>query len=63
MTPRGFDYTQVHAERFADAKQDLIIICGRYEGYDERITTLVDEQICVGPYVLTGGETSGHDHC
>ncbi len=56
MTPRGYDYTQVHAERLADAKQDLIIICGRYEGYDERVTTLVDEQICVGPYVLTGGE-------
>jgi tRNA (guanine37-N1)-methyltransferase len=56
MTPRGYDYDQQHAERLAAAKQDLILICGRYEGYDERITTLVDEQVCVGPYVLTGGE-------
>jgi tRNA (guanine37-N1)-methyltransferase len=56
MTPRGANYTQKRAEQFADEADDLIIICGRYEGYDERITTLVDEQICIGPYVLTGGE-------
>lgn len=56
MTPRGYDYTQKDAQRLAADKQDLIIICGRYEGYDERITTLVDEQICIGHYVLTGGE-------
>ena len=56
MTPRGYDYTQKDAARLAAAKQDLIIICGRYEGYDERITVLVDEQICIGHYVLTGGE-------
>jgi len=56
MTPRGYDYTQKDAARLAAAKQDLIIICGRYEGYDERITALVDEQICIGHYVLTGGE-------
>ena len=56
MTPRGFDYTQKHAQIYAAAKQDLIIICGRYEGYDERITSLVDDQVCIGHYVLTGGE-------
>lgn len=56
MTPRGADYSQAMAQHYADAHQDLIIICGRYEGYDERITTIVDDQICVGPYVLTGGE-------
>ena len=56
MTPRGKDYTQKAAKRLSQSKQDLIIICGRYEGYDERITTVVDEQICIGPYVLTGGE-------
>jgi tRNA (guanine37-N1)-methyltransferase len=56
MTPRGYDYTQKDAERLAKQDTDLIIICGRYEGYDERITTIVDEQICVGHYVLTGGE-------
>jgi tRNA (guanine37-N1)-methyltransferase len=34
----------------------IIIICPRYEGYDERITEWVDEQFCIGNYVLTGGE-------
>lgn len=56
MTPRGYDYAQKDAQRLAVAKDDLIIICGRYEGYDERITTIVDEQISIGHYVLTGGE-------
>ncbi len=56
MTPRGYDYSQKDAERLAVTNGDLIIICGRYEGYDERIASIVDEQICVGPYVLTGGE-------
>jgi tRNA (guanine37-N1)-methyltransferase len=56
MTPRGIDYSQKDAERFASEKQNLILICGRYEGYDERITSVVDEQICIGHYVLTGGE-------
>jgi tRNA (guanine37-N1)-methyltransferase len=56
MTPRGKDYNQKDAQRLAKTAQDLIIICGRYEGYDERITSVVDEQICIGPYVLTGGE-------
>jgi len=56
MTPRGKDYTQEDARRFAELKKDLIIICGRYEGYDERITEFVDEQICIGHFVLTGGE-------
>ena len=56
MTPRGEDYDQKTAERFAIANRDLIIVCGRYEGYDERIITVVDKQICVGKYVLTGGE-------
>jgi tRNA (guanine37-N1)-methyltransferase len=40
----------------AAASKDLIILCPRYEGYDERVTKWVDEQICIGQYVLTGGE-------
>ncbi len=56
MTARGKRYVQADAKRLADKKQGLIIICGRYEGYDERIISLVDEQISVGDYVLTGGE-------
>ncbi len=55
-TPRGKLYKQSDAKRLASANQGLIIICPRYEGYDERITDWVDEQFCVGNYVLTGGE-------
>jgi tRNA (guanine37-N1)-methyltransferase len=56
MTPRGQAFTQEVAREFASAESSLIIICGRYEGYDERITSLVDKQVSVGEYVLTGGE-------
>lgn len=56
MTPRGRLHTQKTAQALADANQDLIFICGRYEGYDERIVTLVDMELSVGKYVLTGGE-------
>jgi tRNA (guanine37-N1)-methyltransferase len=55
-TPRGKIYKQSEAKRLAASKTDLIIICPRYEGYDERITDWVDEQFCIGNYVLTGGE-------
>jgi tRNA (guanine37-N1)-methyltransferase len=56
MTPRGEFFDQETAREFAATEAGLIIICGRYEGYDERITTLVDKQISIGQYVLTGGE-------
>ena len=57
MTARGDRWVQSAAQTHADdSKQGYIFICGRYEGYDERIVTLVDEQIRVGDYVLTGGE-------
>ncbi len=56
MTPRGRRWKQSLAKEWADRPQGLIFICARYEGYDERIVTLVDEQISVGDYVLTGGE-------
>ncbi|HVW23295.1 MAG TPA: tRNA (guanosine(37)-N1)-methyltransferase TrmD [Candidatus Saccharimonadales bacterium] len=55
-TPRGQLYKQSDAKRLAAADQDLIIICPRYEGYDERVTEWVDEQFCLGNFVLTGGE-------
>lgn len=56
MTPRGIRWKQSLAQEYADVDQGYIFICGRYEGYDERITTLVDAQLSVGDYVLTGGE-------
>jgi tRNA (guanine37-N1)-methyltransferase len=55
-TPAGEVWAQSSAQKLADANQDLIIICPHYEGYDERILSLVDEQFCIGEYVLTGGE-------
>lgn len=55
-TPRGSVYQQSDAKRLAAGGQGLIIICPRYEGYDERITKWIDDQYCVGSYVLTGGE-------
>lgn len=57
MTARGERWIQATAQAHADdSQQGYILICGRYEGYDERITILVDEQIRIGDYVLTGGE-------
>lgn len=56
MTPRGRRWVQAAAQTHADSDHGYIFICGRYEGYDERIVSLVDEQISVGDYVLTGGE-------
>jgi tRNA (guanine37-N1)-methyltransferase len=56
MTPRGDMFTQELAREFAATEAGLIIICGRYEGYDERITSIVDKQVSVGEYILTGGE-------
>ena len=55
-TPRGKVYEQSDAKRFAADEKGLIILCPRYEGYDERVVNWVDEQICIGNYVLTGGE-------
>lgn len=56
MTPRGQRWKQAMAQSWADADHGYIFVCGRYEGYDERIVSLVDEQVSVGDYVLTGGE-------
>jgi tRNA (guanine37-N1)-methyltransferase len=56
MTPRGQRWKQATTQTWADSNDNYIFVCGRYEGYDERILTLVDEQVSVGDYVLTGGE-------
>jgi len=52
---KGKRFTQKDAYRLSKEK-NIIIICGRYEGFDERISKLVDEEISIGDYVLTGGE-------
>lgn len=55
MTPQGGLFNQRKARELAEA-DDLVFICGHYEGYDERIRSLADEEISIGDYVLTGGE-------
>ena len=58
LSPRGKVFNQKTAERLAEEKNSkLILICGRYEGVDERFCTqYVDEEISIGDYILTGGE-------
>ena len=55
LTPRGKTYNEKKAYELKD-KKHLIIICGHYEGFDERIYTLADELISIGDFILTGGE-------
>ncbi len=55
MTPQGKTYNQKMAYNLSQYNH-LIIICGHYEGFDERIRTLVDLEISIGDYILTGGE-------
>ena len=56
MSPRGRRWRQATAQATADDGRGVIFICGRYEGVDERILELVEEQWSLGDFVLTGGE-------
>jgi tRNA (guanine37-N1)-methyltransferase len=55
LTPQGERLTQARVRDLA-ARERLILICGHYEGFDERIRTLADLELSIGDYVLTGGE-------
>ena len=55
MTPQGKKYSQVEAKELT-GKKHIIIICGHYEGFDERIRSLADAEYSIGDYILTGGE-------
>lgn len=55
LTPEGNKYNQSKAKELVN-KKHIILLCGHYEGFDERIKTLVDEEISIGDYILTGGE-------
>ena len=55
LTPRGKPYRQKDAHRLA-AMPHLILVCGHYEGFDERIYPCADEWISIGDYILSGGE-------
>ena len=56
LSPRGSTYNQAKARYYAKNYEHVVIICGHYEGTDERINRYVDELISVGDYILTGGE-------
>lgn len=55
MTPDGEKYTQKKAYELSKNKH-IILLCGHYEGFDERIRSIVDLEISIGDYILTGGE-------
>ena len=56
LSPRGKTYNQKRARELATTCEHLILICGHYEGTDERINKYTDELISIGDYILTGGE-------
>lgn len=55
LSPRGKQFNQKMSQDYAKL-DEIIFVCGHYEGFDERIRDLADEEISTGPYVLTGGE-------
>ncbi|MBI5252021.1 MAG: tRNA (guanosine(37)-N1)-methyltransferase TrmD [Desulfomonile tiedjei] len=57
MTPQGRLFSQTIAEELAQ-EESIVLVCGRYEGIDERIRNFVDDEISVGDYILSGGETA-----
>jgi len=57
LAPRGRQFTQQVAEELA-GWEHLVLVCGRYEGIDARITSFVDEELSLGEFILNGGETA-----
>ena len=55
LTPEGKTFNQEMAHQLKE-KKHLILLCGHYEGFDERIKTLVDLEVSIGDFILTGGE-------
>ena len=55
LSPRGKTYNQARARELTK-EEDIVLLCGHYEGIDERVNKYVDEQISIGDYILTGGE-------
>ena len=58
LTPQGYRLDQRKVRELADRKPGLLMVAGRYEGVDERVRALVDEEISAGDYVLSGGEVA-----
>lgn len=55
LDPQGIPFTQARAWELAQ-KRHLVLVCGHYEGVDERVRSVVNEELSIGDYVLTGGE-------
>lgn len=62
LSPRGKVYDQKTAHRLSEEKH-LVLVCGHYEGLDERVRSYVDEEISIGDYILTGGELAAQIIC
>jgi tRNA (guanine37-N1)-methyltransferase len=56
LTPQGRPFRQADAAALAERDEALILVCGRYEGFDERIRTLADDEVSIGDFVCLGGE-------
>ncbi|MBF0289519.1 MAG: tRNA (guanosine(37)-N1)-methyltransferase TrmD [SAR324 cluster bacterium] len=56
LTPQGVPFNQKKARNFSQSDKVLLLICGRYEGFDERVRSYVDEEISGGDFVCLGGE-------
>lgn len=57
LTPQGKPFTQAHAQALSE-KPALALVCGRYEGFDERIRSYVHDEVSLGDFVLLGGEVA-----
>ena len=62
LDPAGRTFDQAYAEELAQ-EEELVFICGHDEGYDERIKTLVTDEISLGDFVLTWGRVGCNDYC
>jgi tRNA (guanine37-N1)-methyltransferase len=59
LTPQGRVFTQADAQRLSQ-EENLVLVCGRYEGIDERVKAFVDEELSIGDYTLSGGEPAAN---
>ncbi len=58
MSPAGRTFSQAVAREYAADPRTLVLVCGRYEGVDERVLASVDEELSLGDFILTGGEVA-----
>jgi len=58
ISPRGTPFNQSRAKELSNQSESLVLICGRFEGFDQRIRQFVDEEISIGDFVLMGGEVA-----